>query len=484
MGSMVAEKPHAVCVPYPAQGHINPMLMLAKFLHAQDFHITFVLTEYNYRRLIRSHGPDAVKGLAGFRFEAIPDGLPFSEDDATQDIPALSKSTTTNCLAPFRRLLAKLNIRSPPVSCIVSDAVMTFTLDAAHELGIPKILLWTASACGYLAYLHYRHLLDRGLIPLKDMADVSNGFLDTKVDCVPGLTAGFTLKDFPSFIRTTDSNDIMLNFLVHETGRASMADAIIMNTFSDLEAPALAALQSILPPIYTVGPLSILSRRMIPKDNPLATITASLWKEDDSCIGWLNDKEAASVVYVNFGSITVMTNEQLVEFAWGLMNSGYDFVWVVRPDLVKGESAVLPAKFLEGTKERGLMVPWCPQEELLAHPAIGVFLTHSGWNSTLESFCGGVPMICWPFFAEQQTNCRYACTDWGVGMEIDNNVRRDEVESLIREMMAGEKGRMMRKAAAEWKKRAVAVTGQGGSSAVNLERVTKEVLLRDSLKFN
>ncbi|RWR79288.1 7-deoxyloganetin glucosyltransferase [Cinnamomum micranthum f. kanehirae] len=77
------------------------------------------------------------------------------------------------------------------------------------------------------------------------------------------------------------------------------------------------------------------------------------------------------------------------------------------------------------------------REAVLRHSSNGVFLRHCGWNSTLESACSGVPIICWPFFAEQQTKCRYACTEWGIGMEIDSNVKRDEVEGLVREMMEG-----------------------------------------------
>ncbi|PKU84724.1 7-deoxyloganetin glucosyltransferase-like [Dendrobium catenatum] len=485
MGSVAAEKHHAVCVPYPAQGHMNPVLKLAKVLHARGFYITFVLTEFNYRRLVRSQGAEAVRGLADFRFASIPDGLPYSDEDATQNVPDLCESTMKNCLGPFLGLLAKLNEENssgaPPVSCIVSDGVMSFTLDAARDLGIPEILFWTTSACGFLAYLHYQQLVDRGLVPFKDEAELNNGrFLDTEVDWIPGLRKGTRLKDLPTFIRVTDPNEKMFNFILHEVGRVSMASALVLNTIDALEVPALAALQKILPSVNSIGPLSALVRRTIPSDSPLAAISTSLWKEDSTCLNWLAGKEAQSVVYVNFGSITIMSNEQLVEFAWGLANSGYAFLWVIRPDLVKGESAVLPPEFLEEIKERGMMTSWCAQEELLFDPAVGVFLTHSGWNSTLESLTAGVPMICWPFFAEQQTNCLYSCTDWGVGMEIDNNVKREEVEGMIREMMAGEKGRAMRAKAAEWKESAAKAISPLGSSSVNLEKVIEEVLRSNS----
>ena len=48
-------------------------------------------------------------------------------------------------------------------------------------------------------------------------------------------------------------------------------------------------------------------------------------------------------------------------------------------------------------------------------------------------------MLCWPFFGDQQTNCRYAYNEWGIVKEIDNNVKRVEVEKLINELMVGKK---------------------------------------------
>nr|ACB88211.1 UFGT2 [Phalaenopsis equestris] len=458
MGSLASEIPHAVCIPYPAHGHMNPMLKLAKVLHTRGFHITFVLTEFNHRRLAYSQGTEIIHGLPNFRFASIPDGLPLSDEEATQNIPDLSESTMKTCRGPFLSLIAKLNEETSsgasPVSCIVWDRSMSFTLDAARELGIPEILLWTTSALRLLGYLHFHQLVERGLFPLTDKADLSNGFLDTEVDWIPGLRKGIRLKDLPSFIRVTDQNDKMFNYILHETKRASMASAIVLHSFEDLEVPDLTALQKILPPVYAIGPLSLLFRRMIPSHNPLTSVTTSLWKEETTFMDWLDARAPQSVVYVNFESITVMTKDQLVEFAWGLANSGCQFLWVIRPDQLKGESAVLPPQFMEEIKERGLMTSWCAQEELLCHSAVGIFLTHSGWNSMLDSLSCGVPMISWPFFAEQQTNCFYSWTDWGVGMEINNNVRRVDVEGMIREMMVGEKGKKMRAKAVEWKESA------------------------------
>ncbi|CAN6976580.1 unnamed protein product [Brassica rapa subsp. trilocularis] len=154
------QKPHVVCVPHPAQGHINPMLKVAKLLHAKGFHVTFVNTVYNHKRLLRSRGPNALDGFPSFRFESIPDGLPETDGNTTQDIPSLCVSTMNNCLSPFKDLLRKINTGDdvPPVSCIVSDAVMSFTLDAAEELGVPDVVFWTASACGLMAFLQFQTL--------------------------------------------------------------------------------------------------------------------------------------------------------------------------------------------------------------------------------------------------------------------------------------------------------------------------------------
>lgn len=165
-----AQRPHAVLIPQPAQGHVTPMLHLAKALHARGFHITYVNSEYNHRRLLRSRGPGSLAGAGGFRFEAVPDGLPPSDnDDVTQDIAALCLSTTEHSAAPFRDLLARLNSTpgAPPVSCVVADGVMSFAQRVAEEMGILALVFWTTSACGFMGYLHFAELIRRGYVPLK-----------------------------------------------------------------------------------------------------------------------------------------------------------------------------------------------------------------------------------------------------------------------------------------------------------------------------
>ncbi|TXG52775.1 hypothetical protein EZV62_021944 [Acer yangbiense] len=259
--------PHAVFVPFPAQGHINPMLKLAKLLYYRGFHITFVNTEYNYNRLLKSSGPDFLNGTPTFCFETIPDGLPLLDANVVQDFPSLCDSIKKTCLAPFRQLLSKLNNTSlsnvPPVTCVVSDCVMSFTLKAAQELNIPTCELF------------------------------DNGYMNTVINWIPGME-GISLKDLPSLIRTTDPDDILMNYIIGEVENAHNASALIFNTVYDLEREVLEALSPTYPPIYTIGPLQLLLNEVSP-ENSLSGIKSNLWKEQPGCLEWLDTKESNSV---------------------------------------------------------------------------------------------------------------------------------------------------------------------------------------------
>ncbi|CAL9222629.1 unnamed protein product [Arabidopsis halleri] len=387
--------------------------------------------------------------------------------------PTLSRRTVSLHLRSFSGgSTQQQNV--PPVSCIVSDGTMSFTLDAAEELGVPEVLFWTTSACGFMAYLHFYVFIEKGLCPLKDESYLTKELVLRYSYRLENLK----LKDIPSFIRTTNPDDIMVNYALRQTERAKRASAIILNTFDDLEHDVIQSMESILPPVYSIGPLHLIMNQEIDENSDIGKIGSNLWKEEMDCLDWLDTKTRNSVVYVNFGSITVMSAKQLVEFAWGLAGCGKEFLWVIRPDLVVGEEAVVPPDFLTETVDRRMLASWCPQEKVLSHPLIGVFLTHSGWNSTLESLSCGVPMVCLPFFAEQQTNCKFCCDEWEVGMEIGGDVRREEIETVVKELIDGEKGKKMRERAEEWRRLAKEATDpQHGSSIVNLETVLSKVLL-------
>jgi len=281
---------------------------------------------------------------------------------------------------------------------------------------------------------------------------------------------GIRLKDIPSFIRTTDRDDVMLNFDGGEAQNARKARGVILNTYDALEQDVVDALRREFPRVYTVGPLATFANAA--GGGGLDEIGGNLWKEDTSCLRWLDTQRPGSVVYVNFGSITVMTADQLAEFTLGLAG--------LRLAVPVGHQAgprVRRERHAARGVRHGHQRNGDPGELVLSHPSVGLFLTHCGWNSTLESICTGVPMLCWPFFAEQPTNCRYVCDKWGIGMEIDSDVRRQEVARLVREAMDGESGKAMRvKPMCVWKEKARQAVDEDGSSRKNLDRLVEFLL--------
>ncbi|KAL9231804.1 hypothetical protein vseg_006977 [Gypsophila vaccaria] len=480
---MQPKKQHVVCIPCPAQGHINPMTKLAKLLHSKGFHITFVHTEFNFSRLSTANTcNDTV--LHGFNFETIPDGLPPDNKREASDLPALCRALLGASDVPknsLRSLLAKLRgtgdadagAGTPRLTCVILDAQLNFAFDVVKEFDVQVLYFHTASACSVLAYLHFEELLNRGLFPLSDKTDLTDKLLDTPVDWIDGLTKGAKLKHLPSFEKTGSDEMMYINFNIFSSKNSVDAGKVVLNTFDDLEDEVLRAIRAKIPNILTIGPLALLC-----KQAKIQEISSNLWKEDSNCLEWLDKKGPKSVIYVNYGSLVTLTPDQLEEFAWGLANSKQNFLWVIRDDLmVNEENRILSKEYMAEIRDRGLILGWCAQENVLKHPSVGVFLTHCGWNSMLESLGEGVPMICWPFFADQTTNCFYACNGWGVGTEIgEGGVERGRVEEVVRVMMEGEKGKVIREKAMELKNKVEKATSLGGSSYNNFEELVKLIM--------
>ncbi|KAF7847026.1 hypothetical protein BT93_L3431 [Corymbia citriodora subsp. variegata] len=478
--SATAQRSHAVCIPAPFQSHIGAMLKLAKLLYTKGFYISFVNTEYNHRRLLKSRGPQALSGLRGFQFLTITDGLPPTDADSSQDTAALCDAVRKNMSAPFSDLISNLNRSAsnsdvPPVTCIFSDGfVSVATNEAAQEFDIPIIHLWTIPICAFMGLKQYQMLKEKGLTPLKDTGYLTNGYQGTVIDWIPGMK-NIKLWDLPAFSDAGPDN-IFFNFTMDGVERAHTASAMIVHTFDALESELLKALSSMFPCVYAIGPLSLLVKNLVKEEGPLKSIDCNLWREDTECLRWLDSKEPKSVLYVNFGSIANLTREELVEFAMGLANSKHPFLWIIRPDLVSGDSAVLPQEFIRETEGRSMLASWCPQEAVLNHLSTGGFLTHCGWNSIIESVSAGVPMICWPSFGDQRSNCTYACSRWEIGLELSSVVKREEVERLVKELMEGDKGKQMKERITEWKKLAQEATSPNGSSSIEFEKLLNDLL--------
>uniref|UniRef100_A0A8R7QAC5 Uncharacterized protein n=2 Tax=Triticum urartu TaxID=4572 RepID=A0A8R7QAC5_TRIUA len=331
-------RPHAVVVPHPSSGNINPALQLAKLLHHHGVYITFVNTEHNHRVMEATEGAAAVRGREGFRFEAIPDGLVEADRDAEDYDLRLSAATSQRWAEPVKELLLRLNGTPgvPPVTCVLPTSLMSFALDVARELGVPSMVLWACSAASLMAHMRLRELKERG-VPLKDGSCLTNGHLSrTIIDWIPGMPP-ISLGDICSFVRTTDPDDFGLRFSTVEANGCTKADALILNTFDDLEADVLAALRAEYPRIYTIGPVgSILNHHLRDDGASARRQLLNLRKQDSQCLAWLDTQQPASIVYANFGSLTVLSIDQLAEFAWGLAASGHPFLWSIRDNLIPG----------------------------------------------------------------------------------------------------------------------------------------------------
>lgn len=147
---------------------------------------------------------------------------------------------------------------------------------------------------------------------------------------------------------------------------------------------------------------------------------------------------------------------------------------MVRPGLIRG-SELLPSEFLEMVDGRGDIVNWAPQQQVLAHSAVGAFWTHNGWNSTLESRCEGVPMICMPCFGDQMVNARYVSHVWKVGIQLEHILGWTDIENAIRTLMSEKEGIQIKERMLQLKEKANSCLKPGGSFYESLRSLTSYI---------
>ena len=271
-------------------------------------------------------------------------------------------------------------------------------------------------------------------------------------------------KDLPNFGKLENCLQLLSEACDNKT-----SSAIIYNTIDYLENSSLAKIQQKCQvPIFPIGPMH----------KSASASSSSLLKEDTSCLAWLDKQNCNSVIYVSLGSLAFMDVKELVEMAWGLANSKQPFLWVVRPGSIRGAKwiEILPEGFKENIGERGYIVKWAPQKKVLAHGAVGGFLSHCGWNSTLESICEGIPMICRPCFGDQSVNARNVSHVWRIGLELESELERGEIERAIRKLMVDEDGKEMRKRGKNLKERFELCIREGGSSNNSLNKLIELIM--------
>ncbi|CAA0830442.1 UDP-glycosyltransferase 86A1 [Striga hermonthica] len=201
----------------------------------------------------------------------------------------------------------------------------------------------------------------------------------------------------------------------------------------------------------------------------------NLWAESD-CARWLAAKPHGSVVYVSFGSFSHTNQDMIKMIANGLVLSGLDFVWALRPECVSSEA--LPDGFWESVGSRGLIVPWCKQKAVLSNSAVGGFLTHCGWNSIVESIWAGVPLICFPSVGDQITNRKMVVDDWGIGIDLfgaKSVASCEEVAEKINALMSGDSCDELRRNIERVKKKLENAMTSNGSSRMNFDKFVEDL---------
>ncbi|MQM19638.1 hypothetical protein Taro_052647 [Colocasia esculenta] len=496
---------HVLAFASPLQGHLSPMLKLAEALAIKGLLVTFLTTEHVYHRLGGADAPLCCRD--GLRLRSVPDGLPADHPRLAGHLGEVMRSLRDTSREKYRELLVSLGKGEPdglpPVTCTIVDAFLPFAAEVAAELGIPVMAFRTSGPCSFWAYFFVPKLIEQGEVPFPApilLFVCVGGFsnivvwvvfltlvrrpraaegcdMDELVRGVPGTEGFLRRRDLPSFCRAKDVNDPVIQATTLATQWNPRARGLIFNSAEPMDAAVLAHIRTLCPSTYTVGPLHNLVRALDPSH--IATAAAGLWREDRTCLAWLDAQPPKSVVFVSFGSLTVLSRAHLLEFWHGLVNTHHRFLWVIRPDLLEetgGAGDVLP-ELKEGTKEKGYLVEWAPQQEVLAHPAVGAFLTHSGWNSTLESISSGVPMVCWPFFFDQMVNSRYVSEVWRAGVDMKDICDRATVEKMVRAVMEGETAEKLRKNAAALAEMVRSCVGEGGSSRVSLEKLVRDTKL-------
>ncbi|GMN73705.1 hypothetical protein TIFTF001_055373, partial [Ficus carica] len=402
--------PHVAIVPSPGIGHLIPLLEFSKRLVVRhNFAVTFLVPndgsamEYSKKLLQSLPKPMAISSIF----------LPHVSFD---DLPADAVIETRIALSVTRSLPAiRQSFKAMAESTrLVALVVDMFGLDAFHvakEFNVLPYVFYTCNALSMSLEFHLPKLDETTTCEYRDLSE------PVKLPgCVP--VHGRDLMN-----PVQDRKNPIYKEVINMIKQLHDAAGLIINTFVDLEPNALKALKERFysnPPVYSVGP---------------AVQIGSSGFDSGKCLSWLDKQPQGSVLYVSFGSGGTLSQEQMTELALGLGMSATRFLWVVKNPHDEEASAAyfnmesnkdpfdyLPKGFLERTRDVGLVVSsWAPQVPILSHSSTGGFLSHCGWNSTLESIVHGVPLIAWPLYAEQRTNAVLLAEDVKVAIRVKVN---------------------------------------------------------------
>ncbi|EHA8591566.1 putative Crocetin glucosyltransferase 3 [Cocos nucifera] len=352
--------------------------------------------------------------------------------------------------------------------------MVAWTVVIAKKLGIFHVSFTTCGAYGTAAYMSlYLHLPHRHT----DSSEIK----------LPGFPETFRLyrSQMPEYLRVADGTEPWTTFLRRNTLFSLQSSAMICNTIEDLELLGLQALRNLTGlNVLAIGPLF-----------PLEAITSSYQRKGkkpeiqlEACLEWLDSRPPGSVVYISFGSQNTITASQMMALARGLEASDKPFLWLVGPpagfDLNEEfRDEWLPEGFEArvGKNRQGLLVrKWAPQLEILSHRSTGAFLSHCGWNSSLESLSRGVPVIGWPLMADQFYNSKMLDEELGVCVELargaEDTFEYTHVERIIRLVLDEEKGKEMKEKAIEYAEMIRAAVEEKGDEKGSALRVLDDFI--------
>ncbi|CAM5998831.1 unnamed protein product [Sphagnum balticum] len=469
---------HVVAFPFPAKGHIVPMVQLSTSLANYGIAITFVIPTPHLAS-VRALLEESFEGHGQIQivcFEIPPQYVDTTLHNFLDLMRYLEQDKQEEFAGIVQQLMAPdviaLNQPGFPISHSSSGSVGSFRFSPPVCIISDMLLNWTQTRDLSVSW-HGIDWFNQGLLPFPPDAQ-------ERIE-IPGFPPILPI-DLPGPFKQGAANaKFPVQGLVANFKKLKEATMVLVNTVDELESGIIVGLQK-FHEILTVGPL-LLSHN----NKSLFKVDA---KEND-CLQFLIQQPRSSVLYICFGTIFTLPTKQLNELAVGLEASGVRFLWVIRTP--KGEdgnlapdiATFLPEGFMERTKDRGLVyTSWAPQIQILAHPAVGGFLTHCGWNSIMESISMGVSMIAWPLWADQMLNARFCVDVLNIAIAVDKKeiVGPEEVERVVLLLMEDGTNDIVRKNVKELSKVVGRAIEPGGSSRKNLDLLVEELNCMNLLK--
>ncbi|XP_002265067.1 anthocyanidin 3-O-glucosyltransferase 6 [Vitis vinifera] len=470
------KKIELIFVSVSAIGHIVSTVEFAKLLVGRDdrFSATLLIMKLPFEDSAATNYIHSVSASVSGSIRFVH--LPELDSDSSSSSTSILFSNIIERQKPLVRDAIHHLTRSESgrLAGIVVDLLCTSMIDVANELGVPSYVYFASSAACLALMFHLQTLKDhQGL----DVTEFANS--DAEL-VVPGFVNSVPARVLPAVAVDKEGGGSM-DFLDRARGFRE-AKGILVNTFVELESHVINSfVDGTTPPIYTVGPLLNLQH-------------ANNQKQDSGLdvIRWLDDQPTSSVVFLCFGSAGAFHMDQIKEIAIGLENSGHGFLWTLRRPPPKDKmtlssdyvnfNEVLPEGFLDRTSKIGKIIGWAPQAAVLAHSAVGGFISHCGWNSTLESIWYGVPVATWPMYAEQQLIAFQIVRELEIGVEIrfdynmntSNLVSAQEIEGKIRSLMDGSSDIRMKRT--RMKEKCMKALTEGGSSDSSIQRLIGDMI--------